>query len=257
MQLFDVHCHLQDPRIAHQLESVMHRAKRAGVYRMVCCGSTEDDWDDVARISQSWDGVLPAFGLHPWYVQGRREVWLQDLETRIRSGIASIGEIGLDFFLDRTTHSDQEQVFAEQLRLAGKYGRPVSIHCRKAWGRLIEIVSADVNRAYGGIVHSYSGSVEMVHTLERLGFYLSFSGSVTRSNNKRARAACRAVSDERLLIETDSPDILPLEAGGGHNEPGNLVLVLRAVAEIRGWSEEKTAEITCENASRVFDETGN
>jgi TatD DNase family protein len=147
----------------------------------------------------------------------------------------------------------QEEVFAMQVRLARDLQRPVSIHCRKAFGRLAEIVERESGIPYGGLIHSYSGSKDFALVLERLGFYLSFSGSITHAGNKHGREALSAVSLPRLLIETDSPDLPPEGLPrNGVNEPANLSVVLSAVADLLGRPKEEIAKLTKENSERLF-----
>jgi TatD DNase family protein len=116
-----------------------------------------------------------------------------------------------------------------------------------------EILEAHGGIERGGVLHSYSGPAEMVPEFQRLGLFISFSGSITRSNNKRGQAAVQAVSPERLLIETDSPDIVPTQIAPGEcNEPANIVFVLEKVAQLTGMSMEETAKRTWNNACRLF-----
>jgi TatD DNase family protein len=262
MQLFDAHCHLQDERLAPQLEAVMARAAEAGVTRFLCCGSAESDWAAVAPLAKRFAGVRPSLGLHPWYVRERTAAWLDTLRARLLETGAAVGEIGLDHVLDRATHADQEAVFLAQLDLAAELGRPVSVHCRQAWGRVLEILEARRAPPAGLMVHSFSGSPELVPRLTALGVYVSFSCSLARSGNTRGRRAAPLVRPDRLLAETDSPDIPPPPRPGAAgltdaqgrplNEPANLPLVVATLAELRGETVEETARRTRENAERLF-----
>ena len=136
--------------------------------------------------------MIPAFGLHPWYIDGRSEKWLFRLEEMLRSfPSAAVGEIGLDHAIDRVNNSGQLDVFSAQIDLAARYKRPVSIHCRKAWGDLISVFEERDHVFQGGVIHSYSGSAELVDRLENLGFYISFSGSVTFKRNRKAQESVK------------------------------------------------------------------
>lgn len=250
-RLFDSHCHLQDERIATDLDQIMKRARQAGVSAFLCCGSCEEDWPGVERLSGIYPGVFPAYGIHPWYINERSLNWLETLEKYISSSNAAIGEIGLDHAITSQNPDEQAEIFRLQIRLANKYKRPVSLHCRKAWQKMTEILAQEGGLIAGGAVHSYSGSADFVPVLEKLGCFISFSCSVTRSGNKRARKACAEVSDERLLMETDTPDIPP-SGDNPLNEPSNIRLVLKTVSELRGKTEADIANITFENAMRLF-----
>ena len=256
MQLFDAHCHLQDERLAAGLEALLARAAAAGVAGWMCCGSAEADWPAVLMVVGKCPEVRPAFGLHPWYVRERKAGWLERLRALLQEHpYAGVGEIGLDHALEQADPADQEQVFLEQLALSIEMRRPASVHCRRAFGRLLELLPRFPQHPIGFVIHSYSGAAELIAPLARWGAYFSFSGSITRSGNRRGQAALRAVPSDRLLIETDAPDLPPVVNGQpveGVNEPANLVHVLQAAAGLRGVPEAEVADQTWANARRLF-----
>jgi len=252
MLFFDAHCHLQDKRYADCLPAVMARACAAGVSRMSSCGSEEYDWEDVRKTALEYKMVFPSFGLYPLNVPKRSGQWLERLGSFLRSIPSGVGEIGLDNSDETSNNAEQEEVFLVQLRLARELRRPVTIHCRKAWGRLLELLRQEGGVKFGGIVHTYSGSPELVRPLEEMGLYISFSGAITRAGNKRGCKSLQTVSRERLLLETDSPDIMPAGAEGTCNEPGNLPLIARSAALLLGEPMETVAELTFNNANRLF-----
>jgi len=252
MRLFDAHCHLQDERLAGRLAEVLSRAEKAGVRRMLCCGCHERNWSTVLALAQAHPEIVPSFGIHPWYMEGRTAGWLKTLERFLAGHPSGVGEIGLDHAASPRADKEQEAVFIAQLRLARRLKRPVSLHCRKAWESLLGILHAEGGVEWGGLMHSYSGPAELVKPLEEMGLYISFSGAVTRPGNKRGQRALAAVSPDRLLIETDSPDLPPLGSPGAVNEPANLTLVAAGVADILGRSIDWVAEQTFANASRLL-----
>lgn len=249
---FDTHCHLQDERFGQSRSAVIARAKTAGVAGFLCCGTTETDWHSVESLAHSEPSVVCGFGLHPWYCAGRSAQWLDKLdEILVRNSLAVMGEIGLDHALDSSTYAEQESVFKDQFALACKLGRPVSIHCRKAFGRLIDIVSS-IGEAKDCIVHSYSGPPDLVKRLQDLGFCLSFSGSLTYPKSLRAKASAALVDPSRLLVETDSPDIKPYLCQTLINEPANIVVVANELSRIRNMPLEEISILTWENARRTL-----
>ena len=256
MQLFDTHCHLQDPRLLGRIEDVLRRAGEAGVGGMLCCGAEESDWPQVLDLARRFPCVKPALGLHPLYHAQRRSGWLERLAGLLRESGAAVGEIGLDHGMEPLDERDQEEVFAAQLRLAVELDRPVSIHCRRAWGRLAEVLKSVGVPGAGVALHTYSGSRELVPAFIDPGAYVSFSGAITRPSSRRAHEAARAVPWDRLLVETDAPDIMPVTERGKSpeeaNEPANVTYVVRKLAEIRGATVEEVAARTWENACRVF-----
>jgi len=251
--MFDSHCHLQDKRIYGCLDGIINSARRAGVGRMLCCGSDAADWADVARAGAAYEEVLCAYGVHPWYVNDVNDDWIPLLERYLAEDkTAAVGEIGLDHAVGPRNDAVQADIFCRQLEIARRYRRPVSIHCRKAWGGLLPILRDMGGLPHGGAIHSYSGPPDLVRELEKLGCCISFSGSILIPGNKRALNALKEVSPDRLLVETDSPDILPAGAAGPHNEPANLLMVIGKISEILGEPPEKIARLTYDNACRVF-----
>jgi len=253
VSLFDSHCHLQDMRIVTDIDAVMKRAGAVGIKRIVCCGTSEDDWCEVLLLAKRYRAITPALGIHPWYAAGRSEFWLGRLEELLErdEGIA-VGEIGLDHALPQRDDDDQMKLFYEQLSLAARLGRPVSIHCRKAWGSIMQLFRREPGIAAGSVIHSYSGPPELVGELTGYGVSLSFSGAITYTGNRRCREAAALTPVDKLLIETDSPDIVP-SGWSGHNEPASLEKVASALAFVRGIGMAEAAERTFANGCAVFD----
>ncbi len=256
MRLFDSHCHLQSKRFGSNVPVIIEEAVKAGVCRYLCCATCEKDWDRVLTLSERYDSIVPALGIHPWYMEGISNNWEERLLENLRSVPSVVGECGLDFAVPGAYVELQEDVFRRQLIIAQELHRPVSIHCRKAWGRLVTIVKETGRLRGGGVIHSYSGSHELVPVLEKLGFYLSFSGSVTNPNSKKVHKAAKAVSDEYLLIETDSPDLIPYTIPNryacAYNQPAFLPAVAESIAGLRKRRVKEIADLTFENASRLF-----
>ena len=253
MRLFDCHNHIQDERLSDNLAGILARAQNAGVVKMGVKGCCEADWPRVIRIMQTCPGIYPSFGIHPLEIGGRSAEWLACLEALLLTyPQAGVGEIGIDHAVESRNHAEQEAVFIAQLELARRLDRPVSIHCRQAWGRLIELLDAFGELPCGMLIHCFGGSAEVATELVKRGGYISFSGSITRPNNRKAGPAICAVPKDRILIETDAPDILPSDAEGTLNEPANLRWVLKKAAELSGLGELELAELTFRNAERFF-----
>jgi TatD DNase family protein len=252
LRLYDVHCHLQDARLTDDLPAVLTRAAKAGVARMMCCGTVPADWPTVLDLAARYRQVRPSLGLHPWYLEQRTADWRERLEALVAGNVCGVGEIGLDHHLPADTRPLQLELFRFQVGLANRYGRPVSIHCRRAWRPLLETLKALGGLTAGGLVHAYGGAPDIVAALARRNVSVSFGGGITRPNARRPVEACRAVAPQRLLVETDSPDILPTGCPGPHNEPACIVEVIRAVAAARGLETREAADLTWNNARRLF-----
>ncbi|MEW6304080.1 MAG: TatD family hydrolase [Verrucomicrobiota bacterium] len=260
MRLFDAHNHLQEERLRPHAADIIAALEREGVVRVVVDGSCEEDWPDVFALAQQFPQVIPSFGYHPWYVRERTPKWREAMLGYLDKGPAAIGEIGLDRWIEGYDSPAQEEVFLWQLRLAAERNLPVSIHCLKAWGRLHDILRAEPRPECGFLLHSYGGPQEMIEPLAKLGAYFSISGYFAHERKARQRETFRHVPAERLLIETDAPDMpLPPERVAYHvegeekaNHPANLAAVYRFVAELRGEPLEALAPRTEQNFRRLF-----
>lgn len=250
--LVDSHCHLQDGFLRHNLEPALTRARAAGVRLLCCNGTHERDWDYVLGLGQMHKDICVSLGLHPWYVQNRSALWIENLEALVAAHDVGIGEIGLDNALAKRNDQAQEEIFLAQMDLATRYDRPVTIHCRKAFGRLAHLLATMPHKPPFMILHAYAGSSEMVSVFEKLGCYISIGASITRPANIKVRTACTHISPDRLLVETDSPAIAPLGVDFERNEPAYLPLVVNELAMLRGQSPQEIAQVTAENARTVF-----
>ncbi|XP_042513999.1 uncharacterized metal-dependent hydrolase YabD isoform X2 [Macadamia integrifolia] len=211
MKLFDSHCHLQDPRIYHLAPQLIRTALDSGVLHFAVNGVSED-WSVVKQMEEQYQCIVPCFGLHPWYVADRSPNWLNSLRNFFdTTPWAAVGEIGLD----KGSHGkeisfiDQVQVFRQQLELAKGLQRPVSVHCVRAFGDLLEILQSAGPFPAGVILHSYLGSAEMVPEFAKLGAYFSFSGFLMSMKPQKAKKMLKLVPTDRILLETDAPDALP------------------------------------------------
>jgi TatD DNase family protein len=256
MRLYDTHCHLQDERLAPEIDPILRRAEAAGVIRLRCCGTVEADWQAVAQLAMRFPSVRPAYGLHPWYIAGRTPAWKYLLRARLLCEPRAImGEVGLDHAVAAPDRADQASVFLEQLQLAAELKRPVSLHCRQAWGALLALLRGLEPLPPALVFHSYSGDAELIPLLTKLNGYFSFSGSLTRQGNRRGHAAAQQVPADRLLLESDSPDLAPRPiAPDKPNEPSFMLHTLAELAVCRGLSAEEAAALTWNNACRIFEE---
>lgn len=225
IRLFDAHAHLQNYPGAAELSDARARAASAGVRLSLCAGTGPGDWEKVSLLASGERGLLPCFGLHPWFVEKAGEGWLPLLEKFLRGAPSCVGEIGLDKASDAAL-SLQETVFRAQLRLAVKLARPVVIHCVRAWGVMTGILKEERPSAFA--LHAYGGPPEMTAELARLGGYFSFGGDLMKPARAKMRKSLLAAPRERLLFETEAPssagltDVLNAAAGILNMDPGAL-----------------------------------
>jgi len=237
---FDAHNHLQDPRLDDVRAQFLIDHTRLGILGAVVNGTQESDWPAVERLARDMPTVIPSFGLHPWRVAGRSPGWLADLESRLESGEGAIGEIGLDRWIEPRDEGDQEAVFIAQIQLAQRLDLPASVHCIRAFGRLLELLRQVGPPQAGFLLHAYGGPVEMLEPFVQLGAYFSFSGHFAHERKEKAREVFKAVPADRLLVETDAPDMPPPAAmrlrqdASEINHPGNLPAIQAYLANLRG-----------------------
>lgn len=234
--LFDAHVHLQSYPGA-LLPTVMTRARKAGVGRFGCCGTNPLDWERVIAISRNEPGVEASCGLHPWHVgEPGRDDWLDHLESLLAAyPEAGVGEIGLDSL--RPLREVQVKACSDQLDLAASYNRRVSIHCVKAHAEMAERL-----RAYSGklpqiLIHAASCSLDIWREYDKLGACITIGPAVLSERATRVRELARIVPEDRLLFETDSPDMAVNGCAvadlGGLNSPENLPRIIAEVQRIR------------------------
>jgi TatD DNase family protein len=258
--MIDSHLHLQDPVLFDNLNAVLYDAREAGVDRMVVNGTTPDDWASVSDLAQSIPEVSAFYGLHPWYVNEYPDGWQESLRYILtKNPLAGVGEIGLDKWIPNRDWVRQQEAFLTQLGLAHELQRPATIHCLKAWGKLLECL--DNSRFDGAfLLHSYSGPADLVNEFVERGSYFSISGYFFRQDKMAKLKVFELVPEDRLLLETDAPDMMPpkalirksimrSESGGPANHPANLVGVYEAYSEWAGISMEETKAMMIQNFS--------
>lgn len=244
--LFDTHTHLFLEPLSRDPEGAVSRAVQAGVSRFLVASVSRENWDSCASLG-SLPGVAVALGVHPW--EATESFDGRQLKVALEgSGAGAVGEIGLDWHapVDRDI---QRTVFVEQLRIARELSLPVSIHCREAFGEMLEIIGNDPVR---GALHGWSRDPELMRRFLELGLYIGFGGMITREGAARARASAAAVPPDRFLLETDSPSMGLRGVSPGHSEPSHLPAILIEMAALRGETEESIARRSIANSVELF-----
>lgn len=260
--MIDCHLHLQDERLSSRLEEVLATTRALGITRLVVNGTHPGDWESVARLASQVPEVIPCYGLHPWKVGSEPDEWLGELERRLQADPgAGVGEIGLDRWIKNFDFDRQREVFLAQLALAGSLGRPVTIHCLQAWGSLAEVLET-APRPGRFLLHSYGGPVEMIDRFVSLGAFFSISGYFFLPGKESKLAAFDRVPRNRLLVETDAPDMAPppervrFSLSGCDdpepNHPGNLGSIHEAFALRLGMTTADLVALVGENFAEWF-----
>lgn len=236
--------------LSGRLPEVLEAARQVGVNRFIVPGVSPAGWNGIAAMAAENCGVMAAFGLHPLHARDYDQPLLDRLAALARSGIA-IGEIGLDYLVP-VPRDTQQLAFRHQVRLAVEMGLPVVLHCRRAFADLVRILREEQVQRVGGVMHAFSGSREMAAECLRLGLAIGVAGPVTYRNAVRPLEVVRAVPLDRLMLETDSPDLAPEPYRGSCNEPRRLPEIAGVVAALKRLPPAELAAITTANVERVL-----
>ena len=249
--LVDSHCHLDAGEFDADRPMVVERARNAGVRRQVVPAIIAASWPKLRDVCAGDDGLFPAYGLHPMFLDEHREAHLDDLRAWLeRERPVAVGECGLDHFTDDLDPAAQSTYFDAQLRLAREFDLPVIVHARRA----VDAVTAAIRKVgqLRGVVHSFSGSRQQAEQLWEQGFMLGLGGPVTYDRARRLRELAATMPLEWLLLETDAPDQPDAAIRGERNEPARLTVVLETIAQLRGVAPSEVAAATSANAERLF-----
>lgn len=251
LTLIDTHCHLEMDIFELDREYVIKRAKDAGIEAIITIGSDLKGNRGAIELSAKYDFIYAAVGIHPHDAKDFNDnIFLKLKEWSSKNKVVAIGEIGLDYHYDNSPRDVQKEVFRKQLALAKETGLPVVIHSRDAKKDTLDILKdSGVNK---GVLHCFSGDMDMAEKVMAMGLYISIAGPVTFKNAKKPREIAKEIPDDYLLIETDAPYLTPEPFRGKRNEPSFIVHIARTVAEIRGISLEDIGRITTLNAKRLF-----
>lgn len=252
--LIDTHCHLNDERLFDEAERIVNDFASDGIESAVCVGYDLPSSRSAVEISEKFDKIYAAAGIHPHEAKtADASIYAELKELCKKPKTVAVGEIGLDYFYDLSPRGVQQKVFAEQLETAASVGLPVILHIRDAYEDARRILFENKSFLTNGLVlHCYSGSAEMVKEFDKLDAYYSFGGAITFKNAKHNLESLAAVRKDRLLLETDCPYMTPVPYRGQTNYPKYINLVADKAAEIKNIDREKLIEITTENAKRLF-----
>ncbi|MBB6447486.1 TatD family hydrolase [Bacillus benzoevorans] len=251
--LFDTHAHLNAEQYNDDLSEVIARALQAGVEQMTIVGFDRPTIEKAMELIEVYDFMVASVGWHPVDAIEMRDAdlqWIEELSAHPK--VRAIGEIGLDYYWDKSPKDIQQEVFRRQIRLAKKVKLPIIIHNRDATSDIIGILKEEEASEVGGIMHCFSGSVETARECLDMNFYISLGGPVTFKNAKKPKEVAKEVPLDRLLIETDCPYLTPHPYRGKRNEPAYVKLVAEQIAELKGLTLDEVAAATTENAKRLF-----
>ena len=263
--LIDTHAHLDFDAFDPDRDKVISRAREAGVAAIINPGAGLAESRTAVALAETNPVVYAAVGVHPHEATTLTEVAIEELHSlAMHPRVVAIGEIGLDFYRDYAPRDVQREAFRAQLDLARQLGKPVIIHDREAHGEVLATLRQWVSDPQSasvqgtgihnppGVLHCFSGSLEMALEAIQLGFYIAVDGPVTFRHASRLRGIVRQLPLERLLIETDCPYLTPEPYRGQRNEPAYVRFVAQAIAELHSLPFEEVGNVTTANARRLF-----
>ena len=247
--LVDTHCHLFR-EYYDDVEEVLDKAKKNGVGLVIVNGTKREDNEEVLELVKRFDMVYGAIGIQPEEINEHWEECLKFIEQHINDNkIIAVGEIGLDYHYE-CDRELQKIVFRKQLEIAQKYNKPVIIHSRDCIQETYDILK---EYHVKGIMHCYSGSVEMARQFVKLGFYLGIGGISTFKNASKIVDVIKNISLEYIVLETDSPYLTPEPYRGKLNEPANIGIIMQKICDLKSLDYQGTCDVILANVLRLFD----
>ncbi len=253
MHFIDTHAHVYAAELTSDLDLVMKNALAIGIKKIIMPAIDSSSLDAMLKVEQQFpENCIAMMGLHPCYVKENYKEELKLVEEWIgKRKFIAIGEIGLDFYWDKTFTKEQHIVFETQMQWALDLNVPIAIHTRNAMGETIEAVKPFAKKGLRGVFHCFSGSKESAEQIISMGFHLGLGGVLTYKNAGVAEAV-KDIPMEYLVLETDAPYLAPVPYRGKTNEPAFMLEVAKKLAEIKSLPLHEIAAITTSNAEKLF-----
>ena len=251
--LIDTHSHIDMDNYKDRFDEVIAEAKDFGVEKIVIPGVAPSGFKRIVELCEKYENLYGAVGVHPEDLAS----FDADAESLIREylkhpKIVAVGEIGLDYYWDKSQIERQKEIFEKQILIAKEIGNPVLVHDREAHFDTLEILKKTKASDVGVVMHCFSGSPEFAMECVREGFYIALGGVVTFKNAKKVKEVAKIVPLERLLLETDAPYMTPVPYRGKENQPAYVKFVAEEIANLRGVSFDEVANATTENAKKLL-----
>ncbi|HHX66941.1 MAG TPA: TatD family hydrolase [Gallicola sp.] len=254
--MIDSHAHLDDRKFNYDRDLIIKDLYNNYVAYYINPASDMESSKNTLELSSKYDFIFSAIGVHPHEAESFTDENLEELRQMAKNEkVVAIGEIGLDYYYDNSPREIQREVFRKQMNLAKELGLPVIIHSRDAYGETFDILNEFKGEVIG-VMHCYSGSIEMAKRYMSLGYYISFAGPVTFKNAKNVKDTAKQIPLDRLLIETDSPYLTPTPNRGKRNEPKYVKYVAETIAQLRNLETDEIIEASRENTIKLFNLKG-
>lgn len=252
VKLIDTHSHIDMPDF-QDLSTIIKNAETNGIEKIIIPSVDRSSFENVIKIANSYDEVYVALGIHPTEAQNsQNEDFDKIIELASHKKVVAIGECGLDYYWDKTFIEEQKEIFLKQIEIAKKLKKALIVHDRDAHKDTFEILTQNIKDEIPVIMHCFSGSLEIAKECIKKGFYIALGGVVTFKNAKKVHEIAKEIPLEYLLLETDAPYLTPEPYRGKRNEPAYVKFVAEKIAQIREIPFEDIANITTQNARKVF-----
>jgi len=254
IQLIDSHAHIYGNEFQADFDAMMERAATTGIKTIVTVGADLESSIAAVELAGRYDNIYCAVGIHPHDAAGVTEETCRQITALATDNgkVVAIGEIGLDFYRDRSPRDMQEKTFRRFINIARELSLPLIIHDRDAHERIMAILREERADLVGGVLHCFSGDLAMARECIDMGFYISIPGTVTYPNNHALHEVVKGVKIEHLLVETDCPYLSPVPHRGKRNEPAFVRLAAEKIAELKGLTLADVARITTLNTEKLF-----
>ena len=250
--LFDTHAHYDDRQFDSDRHVLISSMKENGVGYIVTAGCSIESTKAAIALAEKYDFIYATAGIHPNSCDDMTDAGFDEIKKLAQHPrVKAIGEIGLDYYWDKTKKDIQKNAFAQQIHIADDLNLPFVIHCRDACGDVVDILKSEY-KSGGALMHCFSESKETARILLDMGLIFAVGGTLTFQNNVRTVEAVRYIPLESLVIETDCPYLSPVPNRGKRNSSLNLHYVSEKIAEIKGVPPYVVEEITTENAKKFF-----
>ena len=251
--IFDTHAHYDDEAFDEDRDEVLTSLRKRGVGTVVNVGASMEGSRRSVSLSEEYEFVYSAVGVHPDEVGELREEDMEWMREQLQKPkVVAVGEIGLDYYWDKEGHDLQKKWFLRQLKLAKELKKTVIIHSREAAADTMELLKANYHGEMPMVMHCYSYSQEMAREYRKMGLYLGIGGVLTFKNAKKLKETVLESPMEYLLLETDCPYLAPVPNRGKRNDSGMLKYVVQELAALKGITPEEVIRITEENARRFY-----
>lgn len=247
--IFDTHCHPQFPHYDKDREQILARANESGV-KMICVGTDLNMSKEAIKLSEEHKNIWATVGAHPNDIN---DIVMDDFVHMMNEKmVVAIGEVGLDYYrtVDKEKQKEQRGVFEQFINLAYQYQKPLVIHCRNAHKDAIDVLKSARDILCGGVIHSFTGTLDEAKEYLELGFYLGFNGIITFARQYDETVIYTPL--ERIFLETDAPYLTPEPYRGKRNEPAYVIEVAKQIGKIKNLLFDRIINVTTQNTVDLF-----